>query len=168
MSTTVHESTTSPAAASDAARVADSATPVPADEFWSGTRIAEFADKISIQLGAEENALQRTMYLALTDAHFMPIATYSTLLLARRALVGTAMMTTIASCAPPVDLANIAYAFDVGPAKGASRLVEIWTVRVDGEPKARFMLAPTETRDADMERAEATLRVFSIKIKSDE
>ena len=148
---------------------ADAATPsatpsetIAGTEFWSATRIAEIADNVSQNLGAEENDLQRTLYIALTGEHFMPVCAYSCLVLARRGLVGVAMM-MVAGLANAKAPETIPYTFDVGFVPGVSKLLEVWTVRSGEKMVARYMLVPSASAESMLVRSEATIAVFSVK-----
>lgn len=155
------------ASATESTAPATNCATTPATDFWSSGRIAEVADTVTAKFGADENLLPRTLYMAVTDEHFLPIRVYPYLLLARRALAGMGLM-HVASFAKPEGTEALPYTFNVCTIKGASRLVEIWTVLVDEKPIARFMLAPADTADADLVRADAGVNVYSVKTTTPE
>lgn len=133
-------------------------------EFWSASRIAEKADSITAQLGIERNLMARTLFVALDGTHFLPVRTYSALVLARRALVGMGMMMVV-SLAPIEGKLNIDYKFEIGFARESDRLVEVWNVCVADNVIARFLLAPAETVETDLVKKTADVVVFALKPK---
>lgn len=150
---------------SSATPPADASVKDDSTDFWTSKRIAEIADSVAQNIGADQNDLPRTLFVALTGEHFLPVCAYPYLLLARRALVGVAMM-VVASLAHPSKTDAVPYTFDVGYVPGASKLVEIWTARSGDKIVARYMLAPTGTIADDLVRAEATVAVFSVKTET--
>lgn len=144
---------------------AGSPAPVVEDtDLWSSSRIAALADGITQKLGAEQNLMARTLFVALDGSRFLPVRVYPYLIVARRAVVGMGLM-MVASLSPIDGPAKIDYKFEIGTPEGGSKLVEVWTVRVGDNIVARFLLAPSETIAADLVREDVAVAAYTIKPK---
>jgi hypothetical protein len=158
------KATQEPQTATEAASPATA--PVVADEFWSGTKIAAIADGVTAKIGAEQNLMARTLFVALDGARFLPVRVYPCLTIARRAVAGMGMM-MVASLAPIEGSISISYDFSIGRLATASGLAEAWSVRVGDSVLTRFLLVPTETIVADLTREDATVAAYTIKPKGE-